>query len=460
VAPRTVVRMFDTSEVAAEPGSSVLPETAVLAQVLASLVTLDFAEDDHDRIEQIAWLERISNAAHGTLAAISVEFADSQAAERRRLGVPERRQQRGAAEQLSMARRVSPHQAATDLALAHAWRDRFPGVGAKLRAGVTNAWAARLVVDETKQLDDTLARVVDDRLAPDLESLTAAQAGKAARFHAQQLDPQAYLNRIAKAADDRRVSLRPAPDTMTWLTALLPVKDGVATWARLDRDARTARSAGDPRTLDQLRADLLVDRLTGQPASEPTGVDLQLTLGVDTLLRDGDTPAVLHGYGPVPAPYARMLIGRAGSGADKQQAKAKVWLRRLFTDPVDGSVVDIDSHRRRFDPTLLRFIDARDQTCRMPGCDAPIAHHDHITRHADTGPTSATNAQGTCAAWNQLKDEPGWQVETVPVDAGHTTTNPAVSITTPTNHTYNSTAPPALGRATHPPPETRDSDVA
>ncbi len=454
--------MFDTSVVTAQPGSSVLPSTAVLAQLLTSLVTLDFAEDDHGRIEQIAWLERISNAAHGTLAAISVEFADSQAAERRRLGVVEHRQDRGAAEQLCMARGVSPRQAATDLALARAWRDRFPRVGAKLRAGVTSAWAARLVVDETRQLDDSTARAVDDRLAPVLESLTAAQAGKAARFHAQHLDPQAYLDRIARAADDRRVSLRPAPDTMTWLSALLPVKDGVATWASLDREARTARSAGDPRTLDQLRADLLVDRMAGKAASEP-GIDLQLTLGVDTLLHDGDTPAVLHGYGPVPAPYARMLIGQAaGSGTDGQQAKAKVWLRRLFTDPVDGSVVDIDSHRRRFDATLLRFIDARDQTCRMPGCDAAIAHHDHITRHADSGPTTAANAQGTCAAWNQLKDEPGWQVETTsPVGKGKPATNPSISITTPTNHTYNSTAPPALGHGTHPPPENRDdSDAA
>ena len=73
-----------------------------------------------------------------------------------------------------------------------------------------------------------------------------------------------------------------------------------------------------------------------------------------------------------------MLISRASSGTDKQQAKTTVWLRRLFTDPIDGSVIDIDSHRRRFDPTLLRFIDARDQTCRMPGCDVdftPVGGH-------------------------------------------------------------------------------------
>ena len=39
---------------------------------------------------------------------------------------------------------------------------------------------------------------------------------------------------------ERRVTLRPAPDTMTYLTALLPVKDGVAGFAALTRAADAA----------------------------------------------------------------------------------------------------------------------------------------------------------------------------------------------------------------------------
>ena len=45
----------------------------------------------------------------------------------------------------------------------------------------------------------------------------------AARF-----DPAAVAERRRRAEADRHTSLRPAPDTMTWLGALLPVKDGVA----------------------------------------------------------------------------------------------------------------------------------------------------------------------------------------------------------------------------------------
>ena len=42
---------------------------------------------------------------------------------------------------------------------------------------------------------------------------------------------------------DRRVSLRPAPDTMTWLGALLPVKDRVAVFAALDQAAKAAAAS-------------------------------------------------------------------------------------------------------------------------------------------------------------------------------------------------------------------------
>jgi hypothetical protein len=46
-----------------------------------------------------------------------------------------------------------------------------------------------------------------------------------------------WSDRAAKAATDRMVSIRPAPDTMTYLTALLPVAQGVPVYAALQRAA-------------------------------------------------------------------------------------------------------------------------------------------------------------------------------------------------------------------------------
>ena len=48
---------------------------------------------------------------------------------------------------------------------------------------------------------------------------------------------------------------------MTWLGALLPVKAGVAVHATLHREARSAKAAGDPRSIGQLMADILVQRV-------------------------------------------------------------------------------------------------------------------------------------------------------------------------------------------------------
>ena len=55
----------------------------------------------------------------------------------------------------------------------------------------------------------------------------------AARAAAYRLDPRSVVNRARNAVADRHVSLRPAPDTMTYLTALLPVTAGVAVHAAL-----------------------------------------------------------------------------------------------------------------------------------------------------------------------------------------------------------------------------------
>ena len=99
----------------------------------------------------------------------------------------------------------------------------------------------------------------------------------------------------------------------------------------------------------------------------------------------------------------------------------------------------MDSRRRLFPAPLRRFIQIRDDTCRTPYCDAPIRHHDHITPWHEGGPTSLSNGAGLCEACNHTKELPGWKVKPRP-GPRHT-----IEITTPTGHTYQSTAPPLPG---------------
>src|SRR3546814_4762803 len=88
----------------------------------------------------------------------------------------------------------------------------------------------------------------------------AAEAAK----RAAKLDPASVVRRRAKAEADRRVTIRPAPDTMTYLTGLLPMAKGVSVYAALTQAADALKSGGDPRSRGQIMADILVARITGQ----------------------------------------------------------------------------------------------------------------------------------------------------------------------------------------------------
>src|SRR5690349_23300377 len=94
---------------------------------------------------------------------------------------------------------------------------------------------------------------------------------------------------------------------MTYLTALLPAHQSVAAYTVLTRHADTLRSAGDPRSLAQIKADTLVQWTTGTPGGT-SGIDISLVMTDRTLLQADSEPARLTGYGTVPAKWARELI--------------------------------------------------------------------------------------------------------------------------------------------------------
>ncbi|WP_343915035.1 HNH endonuclease signature motif containing protein, partial [Arthrobacter pascens] len=247
--------------------------------------------------------------------------------------------------------------------------------------------------------------------------------------------------RAAHAATERHVSLRPAPDTMCYLTALLPVSAGVAVHAALTRHADTLRSGGDERARGQIMADDLVEWTTGTPGGI-TGIEIQLIMTDRTLFQGDSDPARIPGYGVVPAGWARTMA-RAVEPASSEELS--VWVRRLYTAPGTGELVAMDSRARLFPAPLKRFIQARDDTCRTPYCDAPIRHHDHIVPWHGGGATTQANGAGLCEACNHTKETPGWSVKPRPGPARADRLRHTIELRTPTGHTYHSTAPPLPG---------------
>lgn len=215
---------------------------------------------------------------------------------------------------------------------------------------------------------------------------------------------------------------------MSVLSGYLPVEQGVACLAALRRHTDTLVSSGDQRTRDQIMADTLVERVTGQSQATDLAVEIQLVLPA-AALTDPDSPrtAALTGAGPLPGPLAQDLLTHA----------TRVRWRSLTASPA-GHLVDI-GRRRRFTGPLADLLAARDQTCREPFCDAPVRHLDHVQRWSDGGTTTLVNGRGLCARHNLVREQPGWHAAVVHDGLGehpHT-----VSTTTPTGHTYTARAP-------------------
>ncbi|KGM16780.1 hypothetical protein N867_15700, partial [Actinotalea fermentans ATCC 43279 = JCM 9966 = DSM 3133] len=237
--------------------------------------------------------------------------------------------------------------------------------------------------------------------------------------------------RARRAAGDRAVWVRPAPDTMTYVTALLPVAQGVGVYAALRRAADLA--GGDGRSRGQVMADTLVERVTGQATADAVPVMVNLVISDETLLGSGSAPAAVvdaaGAGGAVPAQVARAMVA---GGLDADAA----WLRRIYADPA-GRLVAASSAGRFFADGLADLLRVRDQgLCRTPYCDAPVRHLDHVRPAAQDGPTELENGQGLCEACNLAKNAGGF-TQAVTGDGLHT-----VITTTATGHRYRSTAPP------------------
>lgn len=281
---------------------------------------------DGARVESMRGLEELVCVATAAQAHLARELDASQRAEQAKVGVPSRRRGAGVAGQVALARRESPHRGKQHLGLATTVADELPHTWAAWRAGRITEWKVTRIAQETACLDLELRLAVDELVAGDpdaLETMGVQEIAAACMKEAARLDAAAVVKRRRKAESERRVTLRPAPDTMTYVTALLPVKDGVAVHAVLNRAAVEARAVGDERTQGQVMADALVGAVTDggvEALSSTTGVgsakpriSLGLVMTDAALFGTSDEPGHIDGFGPVPAELAREIVAGACS---------------------------------------------------------------------------------------------------------------------------------------------------
>ncbi|WP_454150229.1 DUF222 domain-containing protein [Microbacterium lacticum] len=320
-------------------------------------------------------------------------------------------------------------------------RDTARVIAARLQPSIVeearrDALAQRQV--KTYGLRDGLSRLLLDAPAALVQGIFERITDMAGALAGEsESEPDAEPGAGAGAGADAESESRARPGTQ-------PADRSPAADAAAAAGCASAESADnrDTRTLDQRRADILCDLLlAGTP---PMGGDaglgairatVHITVPILTLAGLDDTPAVLDGHGPIDAETARVLA-----------AAAPVW-QRVMTHPVTEEPLRLDTYRPS--ERLRRLLNARDRTCRWPGCrrSATRSEADHTVAWQDGGATCAANLAILCKGHHTLKHASAWTVRQL--GGG------SLEFTSPTRRRYRNDVPAvveAIGSRVGPPP--------
>ena len=307
--------------------------------------------------------------------------------------------------------------------VARTLRERLPLLWAWFAEGEVSTQNAREAASIVSELPADLWAEFETRIM-DAATLAPARFKARARAVREKLQAQTLTERHEAAHAHRGVWTEVDRDGMGWLHAHLSAEKLAMVGAALDGIAFGLFTESDEhRTMAQLRADVLSDLLTGTSSActsgscsdctegtggactRPTvGVTVALTIPVLSLLGHSHEPALLEGVGPIDIETARRLCATVPS------------ITRLLTDPVSGSILEMDPRQYRVPAALKRWLAIQQVTCDFPGCGRRAAHCDldHTRAWADGGTTTVDNLSHRCRTHHTMKHQTKWRVEKPP----------------------------------------------
>jgi hypothetical protein len=298
-----------------------------------------------------------------------------------------------AAMEIRAALHLTRRAADVELAFALHLRERLPRVSEMLKSGMIDVRRARTIERATCHLSAAAALRVVERVAEVAPTLTTGQLEVRLRRLCIEAGPDEAEQRYERAVADRRVVSVPTE---------LPPPRVTAVTRRINQIAQSLRGGGETRTMDQLRADVFLDLLTGATNEKGSGaVDIRVDL--DTLTALADHPGDLGGYGPIIADIARHVV-------DNQHDSE--W-RYTVTDARDGRPIHTGTTRRRPTADQRRQVEARNPTCIFPGCRMPATgcDLDHRIPWSEGGPTAVDDLGPLCRHDHFGRHRFGWTYE-------------------------------------------------
>jgi len=300
----------------------------------------------------------------------------------------------------------------------------------RMRAGQVALARAMTLTEATAHLDGFIAATIAARV---LRALTGrdgsplpgmaplSQATFRARLHRQLVLHHGLIGQAERTYDEalknRRASLEPNRDGTGALQITGNLPRLGAAMNRVDNIARLLRKNGDPRTLDQLRADVATDLLlrgwiptdpTFTTLGEPPTAQVQLIVSLPTILGLDHGCGHLTGWADIPAHQARDLALHTGS----------IW-KRIVTDPLTGRAIEVTAKTYKVPAAMAEQVKTRDRTCRAPGCEIPAdrCDHDHTNEwqpDSAGGPTAEPNLATVHRGHHNLKTAGFWDSDQSP----------------------------------------------
>jgi len=197
----------------------------------------------------------------------------------------------------------------------------LPSVYGALSSGALSWQGARIIADETDNLDHPAAVALADHfLDPDAPNpargcpaanLVPSRLRAKVRAWRERHHPESIEKRHARSAVDRRVEFTPDRDGMAWFAVYMRADCALAAWNKTTAIARGLQGPNETRTLSQIRADEVARRLLAPAQAITTTTDVVAGSGRGSSLAGGGDTACPTKSGSASEQFPNEFIGLA-----------------------------------------------------------------------------------------------------------------------------------------------------
>ena len=290
-------------------------------------------------------------------------------------------------------------------------------VGRALAAGSIDPARARVFDDALAHLPHNTVTTVLDQTLEQASDLTTGQLRAWLTRLVLVADPDGSASAFQEGVSDRGVATYANPDlTGSFLIHNCDPSDLAAARSFVEDLARGLKTGDEPRSLEQLRADVALDLLQGKCVHrvERNGAGrTNLMVPLETLLGLSDDPGELEGYGAVVAEIAR------------KSAMENIDGKWTFIVVDNGRPVATGTVSRHPTAAQKRHLQALYPTCVFPGCRQPAfqCDLDHRKPRSQGGPTHNDNLGPLCRHHHMMRHHAPWQLLRLP-DGDHRWVSP------------------------------------